>query len=100
VRDVGMIEGGEHLRFALEARQSLGVVRDRAQPHFDRDVAIQLPVARARYTAPMPPSPSEETISKGPGRVPEVRLMDALDRLMWPTPALDSTPPAHRDGRR
>jgi len=51
VRDGGMIEGGEHLRFALEARQSLGVVRDRAQQHFDRDVAIQLRVARAIHGA-------------------------------------------------
>jgi len=41
-----MIEGREHLRFAAEARETIGIVRHRGQEDFDRDVAIQLRVAR------------------------------------------------------
>ena len=45
--DVGMIQRGEDLGFALEARQPIGVVRERFGQDLDRDVAIQLRVARA-----------------------------------------------------
>ena len=47
VRDVGMVERGEDLRFAAEAREPLRVVRDRGQQHLDGDIAIQFCVARA-----------------------------------------------------
>ncbi len=44
--DVGMVQRGEHLRFAAEPRQPIGIVGHRRQQHFDGDVAIQLRVAR------------------------------------------------------
>ena len=45
--DVRMIQRGEHLRFALEAREPLRINREGRRQDFDRDVAIQLRVARA-----------------------------------------------------
>ncbi len=45
--DVRMIERRERLRFALEARQPIGVLRERLRQDLDRDVAIELRVARA-----------------------------------------------------
>ena len=46
VRDVGMVERRQHLRFAVEARQSLRVVGEDVRENFDRDVTVQLRVAR------------------------------------------------------
>ena len=43
--DVQMIQCGDRLRFALEALVTLGIVRDRARQHFDRDVAIEPRIA-------------------------------------------------------
>ena len=45
--DVGMIQRGEHLGFALEPCQAVGVVRERLRQDLDRDVTIQLGVACA-----------------------------------------------------
>jgi hypothetical protein len=42
----GMVEGDEELRFAAEARETIGVVGDRRNPHLDRDVAMELCLAR------------------------------------------------------
>ena len=44
VRDVGVVERREHLRFAMEARQSLGIVGEEIGQDLDRDVAVQLGV--------------------------------------------------------
>ena len=44
LRDVRMIEGGEHLRFTREARQAIGIVGEGRQQDLDRDVALQLRV--------------------------------------------------------
>ncbi len=44
VRDVGMIEGAEHLRLALEPRQSVRVVGQQTRQHLQCDVAIELRV--------------------------------------------------------
>ena len=46
-----MIEGGERLRFALEAREPVGVVREGLGQNLDRDLTIQLRVARAVHLA-------------------------------------------------
>ena len=46
-----MIQRREHLRFALEARQAIGIARERFGQDFDRDVAIQLRIARAIHLA-------------------------------------------------
>ena len=67
--DVGMIERRQHLRFAAEPREPLGIVRDIGQQDFQRDVAIELRSARAIHLA-HPPAPSGAEISYGPRRAP------------------------------
>ena len=47
--DVRMIQRGEGLRFALEAGAAISVVRERLGQDLDRDVAIQLRVARTKH---------------------------------------------------
>ena len=42
-----MIERGERLRFALEARQPIGICGEQVRQDLERDVAIEL-VSRAR----------------------------------------------------
>ena len=49
--DVRMIQRRERLRFALEAGQAIGISRERVGQDLDRDVAIQLRVARAIHLA-------------------------------------------------
>ena len=41
-----MIQRGEHTRFALQAREPVGVARERVRQELDRDIAIELRVAR------------------------------------------------------
>ncbi len=45
--DVRMIQRGEHPRLPLEAREPLGVARERVRQELDRDIALELRVARA-----------------------------------------------------
>jgi hypothetical protein len=40
--DVRMLQRGEGLRFALEARDPFGISRERLGQHLDRDIAIEL----------------------------------------------------------
>ncbi len=47
----GMIQRRQHLRFAAESREAIRIVGDRRQQHLDRDVAIQLGIARAIHLA-------------------------------------------------
>jgi len=49
--DVRVIEGGQHLRFPLEAREPLGVLRDWDREDLDGDLAIELGVPRAEHLA-------------------------------------------------
>jgi hypothetical protein len=51
VRNVRMIQRGERLRFASEARHALRVVRKRLRQDLDRDIPIELRVARAIHLA-------------------------------------------------
>jgi hypothetical protein len=44
-------ERREHLGFAREARHTIRVGRNRCGQYFDRDVAIELRIFRARYLA-------------------------------------------------
>ena len=44
--DVRMVERGEELGLALEPAETIGVAREFAGQHFQRDVALQLRVAR------------------------------------------------------
>jgi hypothetical protein len=55
LRDVGMIEGSQHLRFALEAGEMIGVPSHRLGKRFDGDIAIQLGIERPIHLA-HPPS--------------------------------------------
>lgn len=45
--DVGMVEGCEDLRFTLEPREAVGIVREQLWQDLQRDVAAQFPVAGA-----------------------------------------------------
>ena len=45
--DVRVVKRGEHLRFAAEPREAIGIIGDGREQHFDRDVAIQLCIACA-----------------------------------------------------
>src|SRR5258706_4216149 len=47
VADVGMVQRGEDLRFASKAGQPVWVVRDRPAQNLQRNVTIELRVARA-----------------------------------------------------
>ena len=60
-RDVGMIERGQHARLAFEPREPLRVCRERGRQNLDGNLAASV-VSRARYTSPMPPAPSRETM--------------------------------------
>ena len=51
VSDVRVVERGEHLRLAAEARQAIGIGGEELGQDFDRDVAIELRVARAIHLA-------------------------------------------------
>ena len=45
--DVRMIQQGEYSRFALKAREPVGVGRERLGQDLDRDGSVQLCIARA-----------------------------------------------------
>ena len=46
-----MIQRRQHVRFALEAGQTFGIARERVGQDLERDVALQLGVARAIHLA-------------------------------------------------
>src|SRR5262249_17508979 len=50
-RDVRMVERGEYLRFALEARKTIGIRGERIGKHFQGDVPIELRITRAVHLA-------------------------------------------------
>jgi len=45
--DVWVIERGEYLRLAFEAREPIGILRKRVRQNFDRHIAPEPRVARA-----------------------------------------------------
>ena len=49
--DVGMVQRREHPRFALEARESIGMARERRRQNLDRDIAPELRVVRTVHFA-------------------------------------------------
>ena len=49
--DVRMIERGEHVRFALKARQPVRIADDRGGEHLDGDRPFQIAVGRAIHLA-------------------------------------------------
>ena len=46
-RNVRMVQRCEKLRLALEPRETIGVLRKRMGKHLDRDITVELRVARA-----------------------------------------------------
>ncbi len=58
-RDVGMIQRGERLRFALEPCEPVGVAGEDSGRTFSATSRFSFS-SRARYTSPMPPAPSAE----------------------------------------
>ena len=51
VRDVRVIDGRQCLCFAREPREPIGIAGERVGQDFQRDVAIELRIARAEYLA-------------------------------------------------
>ena len=51
MRDVGMIQRRERLRFAREPRQPVGVAGEGVGQDLQRDIAIELRIARAKHLA-------------------------------------------------
>jgi hypothetical protein len=47
VRDMGMIERGQRLRFALEAGEAIAIIREGVRQDLQRDVTMQLRVTGA-----------------------------------------------------
>ena len=60
VRDVGVIERGECPRFAFEAREAVGILRDGRRQHLDDDIAS----ARGRLTRA--PVPEHDHVARAP----------------------------------
>ena len=52
--DVRVVERGEQVRLAPEAREALFVPRELGRQHLDRDLAVELGVARAEHFAHPP----------------------------------------------
>jgi hypothetical protein len=69
--DVRMIQCGERLRLAREARETLGIRRDSNGNSFKATSRASF-VSRARYTSPIPPLPMRARISYAPRRVPGI----------------------------
>ena len=55
--DVWLVQRAEDLGFTLEAREPIGIVSERLGQRLDGDVPSSF-VSRARYTCPIPPSPT------------------------------------------
>ena len=61
--DVRMREFGNCLGFAFQPLFERNVRGEACGQNFNRNLAVQPRIARARYTSPMPPAPSGATIS-------------------------------------
>jgi hypothetical protein len=78
-----MVQRRKGLGFAQEAREPLGVVRERLGQDLDRDVTIELGVARPIDFA-MPPRPISWIRVKTPRRVPGARAKWLIIRAERP----------------
>jgi hypothetical protein len=74
--DVRMVERGDRFRFTFEA---LAEIR---ADDLDGDCPVETRTRDARYTSPMPPSPTLATISYGPRRLPAVRDIGGKSTVM------------------
>ena len=71
--DVGMVERGEQLRFFSKRASRSGSLETAAGSSL-RATARSSLESRARYTSPIPPTPSRASIVYGPRRTPGARL--------------------------
>ena len=72
-----MVERGQDFGFTLEARQSVGVVREASGRTLMATARFRF-VSVARYTSPMPPAPSwsrlgTDRVEPGPSGISEER---------------------------
>jgi hypothetical protein len=72
LRDVWVIQRGQHLGFALEAGHAFRVLCEGFRQDLQRNFALEF-VSLARYTSPKPPAPIGARISYGPRRVPTAK---------------------------
>ena len=68
-----MVQRRQRLRFARESRQAIRIAREEIRQDLDRDVAIELRIARAVDLA-HPAGAEAPTISYEPSRAPEVSI--------------------------
>ena len=80
-RDVRMIQRGERLRFALEPREALRIVREGVGRILIATARSSF-VSRARWTSPIPPAPIADWISHEPRRAPIVSGMGQLSNVI------------------
>jgi len=79
-RDIGMVEHGQYLCFTREPRETLGVAGEDDGQDFQCDVALERRVPRAVHLT-QPATPSGETTSYDPMRVPAARAIRRLPRV-------------------
>ena len=94
--DVGMVERGEHPRFAFEAGQPIGIVLERTRQDFDRDLAPQPRIARAVDLAHPPDAqqPLDLEDANAPSREQHARRRDEPGHEARPTARRSGRPPA------
>src|SRR5262249_49892645 len=75
-RHIGMIQGREQPRFALEARQPLGILGKISRQRLDRHIAAEPGVARAVNLAHTPRTKRSNDLERAePGPRSEVHLL-------------------------
>ena len=72
--DVRMVQRRERLRFAREPGEPVGIAGERVRQDFQRDVAIELRIARAIHL-PHAACADWAVTSYGPSRVPGVSVI-------------------------
>ena len=99
--NVGMIQRGERFRFALEPGEPLGVVHERFGQDLDRNVSIELRVARTiDFAHPAHADLDGHLIRPNPGATYEGHGGRPIINVEWPMrtgPAVQRPPRHHRD---
>ena len=89
-RDVGMVQRGQGLGFTQEAREPLGVVRERLGQDLDRDITIELGIPRPVDFAHAPAADRldelEDAEARAGGEGQTVELYGRSDRAERITP--------------
>ena len=72
MRDVGVVEGGQHLRLPSETREAIRIVGDAGKQHLDRDLTIQFGVASAIDLAHTPRAEEGDNFVRAEARACEL----------------------------